>query len=136
MERPASGPGAALVLLRRHATTTDVMIVGIDGDAAPLPCAVPRSDASQLSVLEDLIRECGAGAVDRLYASALSVPGKDGPLGLFVGFASERTTVPPDAAWMDLREACRDLAPIWSAALSAVRQRFVARPPDEALRIR
>jgi hypothetical protein len=134
MGTSANGPGAALVLLRRDATTTDVMLFKCDRYGAPLPCAATRDDASQRSLLEDLILE--TGPVDRLYASTLAVPGKTGPLGVFVAFAKDPATLPPEGAWLDLRDACQSAAPVWSAALSAVRERFVARPPDEALRIR
>ena len=132
MGTPPNGPGAALVLLRRHATTTDVFLTS-DRDGAPLPCAGPRGDESQRSLLEVLVHE--TGAVDRLYASTLAVPGQNGSLGIFVAFAKDPATVPPGGAWVDLREACQSSAPIWAAALSAVRERFVARSPDEALRI-
>ena len=134
MEGSANGPGAALVLLHRHATTTDVMLLTSEQDGAPVPCAGPHGDESQRSLLDDLILE--TGSVDRLYASTLAVPGQSGPLGIFVAFAKDPVTVPPAGAWVDLRDACQSSAPVWAAALSAVRERFVARPPDEALRIR
>lgn len=136
MERSDDSPGVALVLLRRLATTTDVMLVAPGRDGTPLPWAAPRGDASQRSLLEDLIRTSQAGEVDRLYASTLAVPGSDGPLGVFVAFVEDTASVPPAGMWIDLREACRGLAPVWSAALLAVRESFVARSPDEALRIR
>jgi len=138
MERTAEGPGAALVLLRRLATTTDVMLRPPGRDGAPLPCAAPRGDQSQHSLLEDLIRESRAGSVGRLYASTLTVSGAEGPLGVFVAFVEETSSVSPedDGGWTDLREASQSLDPPWSAALAAVRERFVAQPPDEALRIR
>ena len=131
-----NAPGAALVLLRRQATTTDVMLVPPGRDGAPLPCAVPSSDESQHRLAEELIRESRIGPVERLYGSTLAVSGEDGPLGIFVGFVEEAASTAPTGAWKDLREACQGLAPLWAAALLAVRDRFVAQPPDEALRIR
>ena len=135
MSKPPSGPGAVLVVLRRHDTATDVLLLAGEGEGdAPLPWAAAAGEETQRSVLQDLIREHGDG-VDRVYASPIQVPGKQGPLGVFVAFAEGPVAAAPEAEWRDLRRACLSLPPIWCAALSTVRQRFVAKPPDEALRI-
>ncbi len=137
METRSEGPGAVLVVLRRLATRTDVMLVPAGPDGAPLPCAAPQGQASQRELVEELIRKSGIGVVDRLYGSTLSVPGADGTLGVFVAFFGEGSSgTPLEGAWRDLRGASQGLTPVWSAALSTVREQFVARAPDEALRIR
>jgi len=132
----SKGPGAALVLLRRLGTSTDVLVLPAGRAGAPLPAAAARSDASQRRLVEELLHESGVDAVQRLYGSALSLPGEDGPLGVFVAFVgADASQDHPDAEWMDLRAACRDLAPAWAATLTDVRARFIAQSPDEALRI-
>jgi hypothetical protein len=136
MREPSDGPGAALVLLRRLDTTTDVWILPSRGEGATLPCAAPRSDASQLDLVEELIQDSRVGRVGRLYGSALSIPGERGPLGVFVGFVGAPSEAAGGGTWMDLREACQGMAPTWASTLSDVRERFIARSPDEALRIR
>ena len=136
VEKHSEGPGAVLILLRRLGTTTEVMLFPAGRDGAPLPCAAARSDVSQRGLVEELIQESGIGTVDRLYGSSLAFPGEHGPLGVFVAFVGAGASdVSSEGAWMDLREACRGLAPAWSSTLSTVRQRFVARAPDDALRI-
>jgi hypothetical protein len=132
-----AGPGAALVLLRRLASRTDVFLPE-PGSAAPaLPWAAPRHDVSQGGLVEELIQDSGIGAVDRVYGSALTVLGSDGPLGVFVAFVGDpEADAPARGSWTDLRRACRELPADWASALASVRERFVARAPDEALRIR
>lgn len=124
------------MVLRRLGTSTDVMVFPAGRAGAPLPSASPRGDVSQRGLVDELLRESGLARVDRLYGSTLSVPGEDGPLGVFVAFVGAGASYEdPDAAWMDLREASRDLAPAWASTLANVRTRFVAQSPDEALRI-
>ena len=139
MASPAETPGAALVVLRRRTTSTDVMLVGAPGTCAALPWRAVSGGGSQAALAEDLLRESGVGDASRLYASPISLFGNAGPLGVFVAFLEEERghgPAPRGARWMDLREACRELEPIWSGALADVRRHFVARSPDEALRIR
>jgi len=134
-----NGPGAALVVLRRQPTSTDVMLVPSQADGAALPCAAARDGSTQWALAEDLLSGSRLDDVGRLYASTLSVQHQGDALGLFVAFldgGGADGPPPEETHWMDLREACRELAPVWAGALSAVRERFIARPPDEALRIR
>ena len=85
-----------------------------------------------------ILRETGLARVERLYASPLTLEAEgSGALGVFVAFVGERGAAETvDGHWLDLREACGGLGPGWSDVLAAVRERFVARPPDEALRLR
>ncbi|MGI9590368.1 MAG: hypothetical protein ACR2P8_03290 [Myxococcota bacterium] len=138
MSRERDSPGVALVVLRRLATSTEVMLVPASGAAAGLPSAAARSGASQWTLAEELLRDSRVGEGARLYASPFTVEADEvGPLGVFVAFVNDRGDgVATGGHWMDLREACADLGPGWSGVLSGVRERFVARAPDEALRLR
>jgi hypothetical protein len=123
------------------ATSTDVMLVATGGAAAGLPSTGSREGRTQWALAEELLLESGVAAVERLYASAFTTRGAEGaPLGVFVAFVDAGEGAAGDAeeggGWMDLREACRSADPAWCDTLSGVRDRFVARPPDEALRLR
>lgn len=134
---PAVAPGAIVVVLRRRPTSTEVLLLGT-GDA-PFPCQGARTGTSQWDLAESLLRESLPEGVDRLYASALSVERPEGSFGVFVGFQARSASdaaLPPGARWVDLRGACDALDAVWARPLAAVRERFVARPPDEALRVR
>ncbi len=134
----AQPPGAALVVLRRLRTSTDVMVVPSDGNLG-LPHRAGCAEHSQSALAEALLRESGVGPEAPLYASSLTLFDAGAPLGVFVSFLDPvETSAPPraDGHWMDLRQACREMAPRWSEALSEVRSRFVARSPDESFRIR
>jgi hypothetical protein len=139
MSAPLEAPGAALVVLRRQATTTDVLLIPAGDGLAGLPSADARADLSQWGLAEDLARESAAPLLDRLYASPFSLRRDGRPLGVFVGFVDREGVGEPEedgGHWMDLREACSELEAGWGGVLQSVRERFVARPPDEALRIR
>jgi len=170
---PQLGPGAALALLRRGATNTDVWLVAAADAPAALPTAAARADRTQWELAEDLVDAHAEAPVRSLYASTLTVAseGRDfGLFGLFVAFvasedaaglasidldarslpeslseaAADGRDAPEEAGgrgpeaggWMDLTAASSELAPRWSHLLADVRSRFVARPPDEALRLR
>ncbi len=138
MSREREAPGAALVALRRLDTLTEVMLLPSPGAGAALPTAAPKAGTSQWMLAEELLRETGLARVERLYASPLAIEA-DGSaaLGVFVAFVGTAGEAEAAAGhWMDLREASAGLGPGWSDVLAAVRERFVARPPDEALRLR
>jgi len=149
----ANGPGVVLVVLRRGRTSTDVLL--FDGDdepldgldaslaavprAACLPRADARADRTQWQLAEDLLGENRLDEVSRLYASTLTVHAEEEAYGVFVGFVEGRSQQASTRAagdWMDLREAIERLPERWAGPLAAVRQRFIARSPDEALRVR
>ena len=128
----------ALAVLRRGDVATDILLVSTPDEGLGLPCAAPREGESQWALAEALVDASGLVAVERLYASTLSIRRDGQDLGIFAAFAGAANSAAPlaDSAWMDLREAERDLSPAWCATLSRVREHFVARTPDEALRIR
>jgi len=159
MEGPhaVEAPGVALVVLRRRPTSTDVLFVRSPTGEAEIPMATPTGDQTQWNLAEDLLRRTGIEETTRLYASALTVHRDGAALGVFVAFAGREPAtskledpkesgalegsgdpndpgVPGD--WVDLREACDGLAPTFTEILCGVRERFIAVPPDEALRIR
>ena len=136
MSQERYGPGAALILLRRAPTSIDVMIESAPGAGMPFRVAPSRRDASQRELAEELVRESPVSAVNRLYATSLQVEGADGPLGVFVAFAGAAPGEASQGPWTDLRDAPAQLPPAWAAVLEGVRQQFVARSPDEALRVR
>lgn len=132
-------PGATLVVLRRHKTSTDVLLLATEAGGAPLPCARSRAETTQWDLAEELCEETWANEVSRLYASALSVFHDAAFHGVFVGFLDGDAIdapLPAMASWTDLREAAATLPEPWAETLGAVREAFVARSPDEALRIR
>lgn len=134
---PSAPPGAVVVLLRRRATSTDVLLLA--SASAPFPCGAARDDGSQWALAERLLDEARLQDVSRLYASALTVESAGVAFGVFVGFLAHDApgdAVPDGARWVDLREACGALGAPWAGSLADVRERFVARPPDEALRVR
>lgn len=122
-------------MLRRRETTTDVLLVDAEDGRSRLPYASPREDTTQWHLAEALLRESGIGEVDRLYGSSVQVLSDEGVVGVFVAFTRSEAD-PPGSRWSDLRAACRDASTPWSQALTAVRDGFVGRPPDEALRLR
>jgi hypothetical protein len=124
--------------LCRGDTSTDVLLVRPPGEGPGLPWTAPREGETQWTLAEELVRDSGLPGVDRLYASTLSLDREGRSLGIFVAFVNRADTASPPAAseWMDLRAAGEELTPSWSDALLRVRQRFVAQPPDEALRLR
>ncbi len=146
------GPGVILVVLCRGRASTDVLLFGEDAasdgrderrEAVPraafLPRASARSDCTQWQLAERLLSEHRLDEVTRLYASALSVQQAGEAYGIFVGFVEARSrdaAMRAEGEWMDLREAIEWLPAPWSGPLGAVRERFVARSPDEALRVR
>jgi hypothetical protein len=142
MDSRTRTPGVALAVLRRGDVSTDILLISTPGEGLGLPWALPRDGESQWALSEALVGASGLVAVERLYASPLSIRRNGQDLGIFAAFAGTANAAPPLAAglassvWMDLREAERELSPAWGATLSRVREHFVARPPDEALRIR
>ena len=109
-------PGAALVVLRRLATSTDVLLVATPDGRPGVPCAAARAGTSQSALAEDLALEPQIPDVDRLYASTLSAQQDGHPIGVFVGFVDrgdDSTRPEATSHWMDLREACEGLDPAW-----------------------
>ena len=154
-QRRPNGPGAALVVLRRGRTSTDVLLFGSEnplddpgayGDqGAPgshgrlLPRARARADRTQWQLAEDLLDENRLDEVTRLYASALTIHEENEACGVFVAFVERAVhggSLRAAGEWVDLREAIARLPEPWSERLGAVRERFIARSPDEALRVR
>ena len=132
-------PGALLVLLCRDVTATRVLVRSEDGVDAPFACEAPRSGVGQWDLAEALCAVTWANEVSRLYASTLTVRVDGGRVGVFVGFlddGADDAPPPPFYEWRDLREAARALPAPWGLLLGDVRARFVARSPDEALRVR
>ena len=139
MRRSLGSPGVALALLRRDATSTRVLVRTGGKAVDPLPWAAPRDDVSQWQLAEALCQRTWANEVSRLYASALSIESQGERLGVFVGFLdgdADDAPLPPLASWMDLRGAAAELPDAWGRTLSQVREGFIARSPDEALRVR
>jgi hypothetical protein len=140
MKNPLSVPGAMLVVLHRKKTSTDVLVFPVRGEeGSALPWAEPRAEATQWDLAESLCDETWANRVSRLYASPLSLLHAGRRLGVFVAFLdgdAADAPLPALARWMDLREAMQSLPAPWGETLTAIRERFVARSPDEALRVR
>jgi hypothetical protein len=139
MSRVLSSPGAVLVLLKRGRTSTDVLVFGERSHERPLPCDAATSGTTQWQLAEGLCEQSWANEVSRLYASTITIEHEGEPLTAFVGFLDRDATdapLPPLAEWVGLRAAATTLAPPWAALVSRVREAFVARSPDEALRVR
>lgn len=139
MSRSLGTPGALLVLLRREETSTRVLVGTPSPDDVPFAWSRSRDDRSQWALAEDLCATTWANEVSRLYASTLSVEQEGERLGVFVGFLDgDADDAPPPlgADWRDLRAAATALPDGWGGLLAQVRERFIARSPDEALRVR
>jgi hypothetical protein len=140
MQDPISVPGVMLALLRRKKTSTDLLVFAVDeAEGDVLPWSAPQAGASQWDLAEALCDRTWANRVSRLYASQLSVLHAGRWLGVFVAFLDGDAVdapPPPLAQWMDLRAAMGSLPAPWGQTLEAIREGFVARSPDEALRVR
>lgn len=107
-----------------------------EGPFARLPA---RPGAGQLELAEALCRDNWANEISRLYASTLSVLCGEERFGLFVGFLdgdADDAPPPPSYEWRDLRASADAMPAPWGGLLAAVRADFVARSPDDALRVR
>lgn len=132
-------PGAALALLDRGRTSTRVLLFERDAPDPPFPWRAPDPARSQWALAEALCVETWANEVSRLYASPLALEHAGHRLGCFVGFLDQDAAdapLPAFAGWHDLRDAAQDPTTPWRAALAEIRRTFVARSPDEALRVR
>lgn len=139
MARIFGTPGVLLILLRRDVTSTRVLVRSGDGAVSPFSRSAARPGSSQLDLVEELCRTDWANEISRLYATTLSVVVDDERFGLFVGFLdgdADDAPPPPLRAWRDLRGAADELPAPWGGLLGDVRASFVARSPDEALRVR
>lgn len=139
MVRTLGPPGVLLILLRRDVTSTRVLVRYGDVSEGPFARSAARPESGQLELVEELCGANWANEISRLYASTLSVALDDARFGLFVGFLdgdADDAPPPPRYEWRDLREAADGLPAPWGDLLATVRSRFVARSPDEALRVR
>lgn len=137
VKRMLMTPGVLLVLLDRGASSTRVLLFGGDAPSA-LPWSAERDGVTQWELAEALCEENWANEVSRLYASSLRFERADVWLGVFVGFldgSASDAPLPPWAAWHDLRRPPPELSRAWVALLESVRAEFVARSPDEAMRV-
>ena len=128
-----------LVLLRRDVSSTRVLLRSDDPAGAPFAGAAARPNADQWGLVEELCAATWANEINRLYATTLSVTVGDERFGLFVGFLdddADDAPLPPLFEWRDLRDAAKALSAPWGELLENVRAGFIARSPDEALRIR
>lgn len=139
MAQILSDPGVLLVLLARDKTSTRVLVFDGEDGREPLPWAPAQPESTQWGLAEALCDAVWSVEVSRLYASALGLEFAGHRLGIFVGFldgAARDAPPPPHASWQDLRRSADALPAAWGAALADVRAAFVARSPDESMRVR
>lgn len=132
-------PGVVLVVLRRGRTSTDVLLVSALSGRVALPCSAGSDEKTQWDLAEELLEASLSEAARSLYASSIGMMRDGVHHGVFVSFVGPEMTDAVGAdvgSWVDLRDACRDTEPHLSGVLAQVRERFVARSPDEALRVR
>ncbi|MDX1648268.1 MAG: hypothetical protein R3263_00305 [Myxococcota bacterium] len=151
MSRQSRLAGVVTWVLRRHATSTDVLLVEAPapGGAAsdppiwgPVRGDVGARETESAAAVRSLDAATGIGE-RRVYASPVAVfapgPGLD-RVGVFVAIVPEGAEPAADAvgpfAWVPVREAAARLRDAGdSAALAEVDARFVRASPDESLRV-
>ncbi len=143
--------GVAVYALRRDATRTEVLLVrhgaGADEDWRPVAGGIRPDETEVGAALRGLAEET-ALAPERLYATGIHAENRDpglgrtGRIGIFVAYVPQQARVVQGAraaehTWLDFEAAGRETPhPSHRAVLAEIRQRFLQRPPDEALRVR
>ena len=150
--RTVSTVGVAVFALRRLPQRTQVLLLrraGGDfaGQWAPVAGVVREGEPEAQAALRELFEET---ALDpgRLYATTIAAEntdparGRTGRIGVFVAFVSPEDEVRLDAehnehAWLAFPQASERLPlDAQRRVLASVREQFVRRSPDEALRLR
>lgn len=145
--------GVAVFALRRGDADHDTRVLLLKRSAgsfrdrwAPVAGHLERGESESAAALRELAEETSL-APSALYALPLFVENVDaalgavGRIGVFVALVASASTVALDTehsefAWLRFDEARARLSlPTQTAALDAVREGFVRRPPDEALRV-
>ncbi len=151
MTLPSQPIGVAAFVLRRHTTSTEVLLLRrAGGSTAGAWCPVAGSCEDGETQLQTVVRELREETglePSRLYATTLWGENHDpevgavGRVGIFVAYVEAQAPVALNAehtehAWLSPAEAERrlPLAP-QREALGAIVRDFIGRPPDEALRV-
>lgn len=142
--------GVSVYALRRSGFVTEVLLLGHEDAAGeerwePVSGAVAPEESELAAAVRGLSDGTGLRP-ERFYATGIYAEARDdapaaGRVGVFVAFLGDEARVEPGAghdrhAWIPLDRAAERLADGGErAALGAVRDRFVKRPPDESLRV-
>ena len=143
--------GVAVYALRRDATRTELLLVrhgtGGEDDWRPVAGSI-RPDETEVGAAVRGLAEETALAPERVYATGIHAENRDpslgetGRIGIFVAYVPQEARVVQDGGgaehtWLEFEAAWREMPhPSSRAVLAEIRQRFLQRPPDEALRVR
>jgi dATP pyrophosphohydrolase len=150
--RTVSTIGVAVFALRRLAHRTQVLLLRraagtFEGQWCPVAGSLRDGEPEAQAALREL-REETALEPGRLYATTIAAEntdpalGRTGRIGVFVAFVSAEDEVRLDEEhnaheWLALPQAAERLPlDAQRRALASVREEFVRRAPDEALRLR